>query len=213
MKTFKPSEYDNEAEVIHMSSERIESSINLYPLDFIQLRVKSVEWGMELPMFVPSFYDFILNNYRIPMQVEYWVHYQRSNDEWFKRNRLNVMQVQGLKARIYRTYPSLVRDIHFAKYVSENLDVEKVIYNQKLDIEEGIDLMILNGNNYFAINLFTNTGNAHFGRQKKTFRHINFTNVKYLDVPVEFKGSIKCGNFFLYGNRELIAIKSSIRIH
>jgi hypothetical protein len=77
-------------------------------------------------------------------------------------------------------------------------------------LEEGIDLLIKLQDILYAINLFTDTVRAHIGREKKVSRHIPFDNVQYVELPVKFNGSIKCGNFFLYGEKELNQIEKII---
>ena len=83
---------------------------------------------------------------------------------------------------------------------SESGLFESVIYNDKLDVEDGVDLLVLKNNKCFAVNLYTKTRRAIESRFKKAYRHKklddSITNVEF---PVEFKGSVKCGNFFLYG--------------
>lgn len=212
MKTFNSTDYPSLLKTIQKTAEAIVTDIRKYKLTFLQNRDQQVEWEMSIPMFVPSFYDFIQNTSNIPQQLEFWNHYRNLNTNWFNNTNLSAAHLDALKARAYRTYPSLVRDIHFAKYAETNFSVADIIYNQKLDIEEGIDLMILHNGNNYAINLYTDTNRAFQGRLKKTFRHTNFSNVKYLEVPVDFKGSVQCGDFFLYGERELQKIKASIGI-
>jgi hypothetical protein len=79
-----------------------------------------------------------------------------------------------------------------------------------LDIKDGIDLLVIKDNKINAINLFTDTRRAYKGRSKKVFRHKNYENVNYLELPVQFMGSNKVGEFFLYGNRELQQILREI---
>ena len=42
------------------------------------------------------------------------------------------------------------------------------------------------------------------------FNHTPFENVEYIELPVNFKESVKCGNFFLYGSIELSHITKLI---
>ena len=55
-----------------------------------------------------------------------------------------------------------------------------------------------------AVNLYTKTKRAFIGRTKKENRHYLYENIIYIELPVEFNGSVKIGDFFLYGNREII---------
>ena len=89
MKQFNLSEYDNLSTQINLSSNEIFNIIQQYPLNFIQVRDNSVEWGMQLPMFVPSFYEFILRNSNIPTQIEYFENYLSINSDFFLKNNYN----------------------------------------------------------------------------------------------------------------------------
>ena len=204
MKIFNTQEYPNLLDSINITSEQIKGQIISFRLTFIQVRNKFVEWGVQLPMFVNAFYDYVVKYQTIPNQNDFWEHYQRFNADFFSSANFNEEIKYGVKARCFRTYPSLVRDVFFNKYVSEKLQRKAtVVYNVNLDVREGIDMMIVepNGLNK-AINLYVNTQRALLGRQKKENRHTSFDNVDYVEFPVDFKGSEKIGDFFMYGKQE-----------
>ena len=196
-------EYPNLLDQIEFDYVFVEERISDYPLKFSQVRNKKVEWGMRFPIFLESFYDYVLKNQDIPKQLEFFKYYLSSNTVFFSENRLGEGIMEGLKARIYRTYPSLVRDIHFALFLKSKIKRGQVIYNQRLDVEEGIDLIIEHGGRYYAVNLYTDTKRAYAGRDRKNYRHTKYSNVNYLELPVEFRGSKSIGNFFLYAEREM----------
>ena len=192
--------YENLLNMINISSKEIEKQISEIKLLFFDIRNDLIEYKMHVPIFVYPFYNFIVREKRLPTQEEYWNEYINVNKEWFAKTSLSEDLIKALKARAYRTYPSLVRDIHFNKLASESGLFESVIYNDKLDVEDGVDLLVLKNNKCFAVNLYTKTRRAIESRFKKAYRHKklddSITNVEF---PVEFKGSVKCGNFFLYG--------------
>ena len=225
MRKLTRKEINNELDSFPVTYQDIETQIIHYSLDFPQTRNERVEWEIEFPMFVPSFYKYIISrNGLVPSQEQYWETYQNDYRQWFRKENLKDELLMGLKARIYRTYPSLVRDIHFAKYLKNTLmdadvlyDVMlfhytkylentltyiEVIYNMQLDIKEGIDLLLVVNRRCHAVNLYTDTGLSHMARQKKLFRHANYSNVNYIEIPVAFNGSRQVGDFFLYGERE-----------
>lgn len=210
MKILDLANYPNLFDSIHLTSEEIENQIRDYPLQFSQVRNKKVEWEMQFPMFLNPFYKFIFLHKRIPQQNEFWEYYISENQVFFA-NIHDAEIMEGLKARAYRTYPSLVRDIHFSFFVKAKFQEASILYNRKLDIEEGIDLLITYNHKFWGINLYTDTARAYQGREKKVFRHSKFDNVEYVELPVEFKGSVKCGDFFLYGDKELDQIKAVIK--
>lgn len=203
MKIFKKENYENLIPQLDLTLEEICETIETFQLTFIQIKNKLVEWELDLPMFVPSFYDFIINEKKIPSQTQFYENYLKLNTSYFSNNNFDEEIMVAIKARVFRTYPSLVRDIHFAKFLFGKFKKSIVIYNQRLDIEEGIDLMIINNDKHYAINLYTATSRGFLGRKKKKYRHKDFDNVEYIEVPVDFKGSVKCGDFFLYGTKEM----------
>jgi hypothetical protein len=210
MKQFITTDYPNLLDSVNISSNDIQTQISSYRLTFLNTRNDTVEWGMQLPMFLPCFYDYLITHQSILNQIDFYNYYLEVNKKYFNSQSFSNTIYEGIKARAFRTYPSLVRDIHFATFIKERNTNWNIIYNTTLDIEEGIDLLIVYNNTFYGINLFTNTARAFQGRQKKEFRHTKFDNVKYIDIPVEFKGSLKCGDFFLYGAKEYNQINASI---
>lgn len=213
MKLFRPFNYPNFLDHLELSADEIKHIIKEYKLGFFSTRNNQAEWQIRFPTFLNSFYKWIYLKKKIPNQRTYFDFYMSENNNFFLANNFSNQILEGLKARIYRTYPSLVRDVHFSAFVKERLNGYHVLYNRKLDVEEGVDLMIYISTAYYGINLYTDTLRAHMSRKKKGNRHTTFKNVIYLELPVNFKGSDKCGDFFLYGNTELNLIKLNISKH
>lgn len=203
MKQLQIAEYPNLLDHLKIKSTDVSEIIKDYNLTFTQTRINKVEWGIQFPMFLTPFYKYVYLNNKILTQNEFYEFYISENHSFFNDKKFDTETMEGLKARVFRTYPSLIRDLHFNLFVKENVRDAKVVYNRKLDVEEGIDQLIQYNNKFYAINLFTDTTRAHIGRDKKVFRHTPFENVQYIELPVNFKGSVKCGSFFLYGETEL----------
>jgi len=200
----------NELDNIKLTSKQIEEQISGYSLSFLPIRRHDIEWGMKFPMFIPAFYKYITEQGIIPQQVEFWEQYDDDNKSDPIIQQLNLEQREALKARVFRTYPSLVRDIHFALLLRESGEFDEVIYNQDLDITQGIDLVVIHIENIYVVNLFIDTQRAHEGRYKKQFRHEKLKVTKNIELPVDFKGSKECGSFFLYSTRELKMLQEMI---
>lgn len=210
MHTYESNQYPNLLTAISLSSSEIRVMVSSYKLTFFTERNNEVEWRIKLPMFVDAFYAYIVKNQRIPTQQESFDYYLKYNTDFFQK--LNRPDLEsGIKARAFRTYPSLIRDIYFNKFIEERLASKcQIIYNTRLDIEEGINLMIITSKNNYGICFFTNTRRAYTGRKAKEHRHTLFTNVKYVEMPMEFKGSVKAGDFFLYGEKEYYALYNTL---
>lgn len=210
MKSFVLDSYSNFLDYIHLSSHDVCGIIEGYNLSFPQVRNENVEWKILFPIFLMPFYKYVYEKNTVLNQVDFYNYYLYQNKKYFDDNNFESSILDGLKARVFRTYPSLVRDLHFSLFVKENIENAHIVYNRKLDVEEGIDLLIKYDEMYYGINLYTDTSRAHVGRDKKAKRHTHFENVTYVDLPVDFNGSLKCGRFFLYGEKELNQIKKII---
>jgi len=202
MHLYEIANYKNLIPDIKLTSAEIKEKVSLYRLSFSQERNEEVEWRIKLPMFVYAFYNYLIVAEDIPDQQKAFEYYLEYNKEYFSNlNRPDL--ISGIKARFYRTYPSLVRDVYFNKFIYERLNKFcEIIYNSDLDVEEGIDLMIVTKKANYGICFFTKTRRGYVGRKAKENRHVLFDNVKYIEMPMEFQGSVKAGDFFLYGEKE-----------
>jgi len=207
MKLFNPNHFENLYEKISLTPNQIEEMIKGYSLVFPQVRNKDVEWGIQFPMFIPTFYSCVLSLQRIPKQNEFWELY-RTEHKMILEN-YNDEILWALQARVFRTYPSIVRDIHFGLFLKNAQSVYEIWYNLKLDIEDGVDLMAISNDKYWALNLFINSTRAQFGRSVKANRHTKFDNVTYVDIPASYN-KYKVGMFFLYGIDEYNSVLSKI---
>ncbi len=199
MKNFNTEDYENLLPQIKLTTSDIESQIKGFKLEFFRDKVNQRE---DFPFFVPPFYKFVLDKNRIPDQNEYWEFYQEENPDYFNDPEHKDL-IPGIKARIFRNMPSFVRDLHFGKYLSEH--ELSVIYNQDLDMKEGTDLMITYKDKHYGLSLYTDTPDGRKNRDRKIrTRKYNgeLENVTYVELPVPFKTSFICGDFFLYGEVE-----------
>ena len=199
MKELDINKFSNHLDLLKITLKEIEDSLKKISLTFPLHKNERIEWGIRLPIFLNSFYKFIFNKQKLPTQEEFY-NYYISENKTIDLLKLTPDEKLGVKGRIFRTYPSLVRDFHFSKLLSKRKNNYEVIYNTNLDVQEGIDLLIKKGTENIAINLYTNTKRAIEARKKKGNRHTVYSNIKYIDLPVNFKGSFKLGDFFLYGN-------------
>ena len=184
------------AAVPHTAAE-LARQLARYPLHFLPIKNHTVEYELELPSFVYTFHRHLTP---LPTQAQFWEAYLADNAPFFHQRPLAPPHQAALQARVFRAYPSLVRDLHFALFLREQL--QHVLYNPQLDVEEGIDVLVAVHGRFFALNLYTHTTRAHDGRQRKQTRHTPFTDVTYLELPLALHGAVQAGQFFLYGPRE-----------
>jgi len=195
---------------IQLTSDQIKDQILHYDLTFSQVRDYAVEKKFKLPMFVSTFYQMLVDTNKIPTQEEFWKGYVEHNKTYFEGQLFDESTMEGVKARLFRTYPSLVRDVYFNKLVSENLPDKQIVYNVDLDVSEGIDMLVIDKDKYKGVCLYTDTKRAHEFRKLKENRHVPFQNVEYVEFPVQFKGSLEVGDFFLYGTKEFNQLKACL---
>lgn len=200
---YKPEAYPNQLGYIRISSNEIRNSICNFKLDFIDYRNSDAEWEIKFPPFVRAFYNYIAKWGKVPTQKAFYDFYLRYYAPFFAANTFGPDVMKGLKARVFRTYPSLVRDLYFNKYLEEQLPQYSVLYNINLDLEKDIDTMIVKDGKYWAACLYTETRRANNARGKKVYRHKRFDNVNYIEFPVEMCDERKVGEFFLYGEAEM----------
>ena len=193
------------------TSKEIEDQISSYSLKFIDVRDEEVEWKMSVPMFVTSFYRYVSENKKIPTQRDLWIKYEGDNTEWFLEKSLDKEKKRALGARLYRAYPSLVRDIHMLFLLRETKLFKEVLYSISLDVMAGIDLIAFGNKNKYGIRLFVNTPNSDKAMEKKQDRHKNVGYLIYVNIPLSLSTAKKCGEFYVYSDNEIEQMKTTIR--
>lgn len=213
IKIYKPSRYSNMLSEISLNSTDIENSIKDYEITILKHKNQRVEKELELPIMLTAFYSFVTKNNKIPSQKECWENYYRINKKYFDTNNFNDDELKGIKARVsYRSYTALIRELHFSKFLSENLPSYKVKFNIDLDMYEGIDTMIETKNKFYGIDLFVSSPDSdEFRNKKKTNRHIPFINVDKIELPIILKEGKLCGNIILYDDKHYQELLSKIK--
>ena len=125
-------------------------------------------------------------------------------ERYFRDNAAELRKVltesmkKGLEARLRRTYPSFVRDVHFGALLRERgLDVS---YGRDQDVRGGVDQIIKYGGLTFHIHCYVNTRIGRMGRRIKNRRH-DFRGI-HLDVEMDLgaESAKSVGDFFLYSD-------------
>ena len=194
-------------DAINFTRKDVETQISAYKLTFDQTRNEKVEWKLKLPAFVRPFYNYIKSRNTIPSQTDYWLFYVSENKDYLTNLNLSQKEKIGVRARVFRAYPSLIRDLHFGLYIRENPFFKSVFYNEMLDIEYGVDLVVENADGVrIGLNFFTKTRTAEYARTVKEYRPKKTVNFPCFEIPIDFSGCKKCGDFFLYSEREMNAV-------
>jgi len=184
-----------------LSSKEIEKQIENYKLDFPQVRDERIEWGTKLPMFVATFNKLIQEKGAVPSQDDFVKRYFEDNSAELSSVISSEIPKAGLEARLRRTYPSLVRDVHFESLLRENgLDVT---HDPHSDVFGGVDHVIRYQGHVFYIHCYVNTRAGRYGRRLKNRRH-DFQGI-HLNVPMALDAgtSKSAGDFYLYSEKHV----------
>jgi len=205
---------ENLLDMINFTYEELEMQISRYKLCFSDYRNDKIEWEEKLPLFVPSFYNYIKKYGCVPAQENYYEFYFLENNDKIKSKKFTSEEIEGIKARIYRTYPSLVRDLHFGLFLKDKKYFNSVFYNVILDIEYGVDLAVTTNEGIkLGFNLFTKTKAAEYARSVKVYRPKKSVGFACYEIPLDLKNCKKCGDFFLYSEKEALAIIDAVKSH
>lgn len=197
-------DFTNDLDKTNLTFSEVEEQIKNFTLDFTGTKNEESEYRISFPRYITPFYEYVFNKQVVPTQIHYVNYlYISKNIEWLNEQKFSDKIMRGLEFRLKQTYPSLVRDLHFCLFLKEKSNFDNILYNIDLDFKHGIDILIKKENKNFGVNLYTSTRRGMEFREKKSKRHTYFDDVSNIELPVDFHGSRICGNFFLYGDREM----------
>jgi hypothetical protein len=142
-----------------------------------------VEDKLNPPSFVCYFYYFIFLFKRVPTQQEYIGFYYSVNSFWIGKN-VGSKYDEAFKGRLDRFYPSMLRDIHFYHLLKESQLFQMVLYVLEYDLDSKIDVFVKKEEQWYGIQLRTNTYRSQKYFNKKPNRNMVRLNAKLIDVPI-----------------------------
>lgn len=203
---------------ITLSTKIIEESLRAYPYRG-QKRIKDdVVENYRLPSIAQVFYSFVLMN-QIPSpetlcQAYIHTHFivQKHNQCQLKGTNQQFL-LDSIKARVYRTYPSLIRDLHFYFLCKESGEFDEVIYSFSADIYDGIDLKVIYNEREFAISLYVSTPRSKEFKQKKYGRHQPLS-IPEICIEIDpFNPKYYVGDYALYQKEHVLLLKQKMMEH
>jgi hypothetical protein len=205
----------NYLDKIKIPHQQIEKELKKQKLVFYSHKESYVEnFNFDPHYFIYSFYDFLIKKNKIPSQKEFAEYYIKENFLFLKKSFLNHPKlkkdylIKNLVYRLYRTFPSFIRDLHFSIYLKDKLLGRNIYYNPYIDVMNGIDILI---DSKYAIHLYTDTKRARYYRNKKYNRHEKDEYI-HLNIPIRFSHCYKCGDFFLYKNKEAEVLVKELNV-
>lgn len=159
------------------------------------------------PSMSKTFYSFIFSLGKMPTQKEFCDYFLESNkkdieDKIAKRYSTSNKEdlLQGLFARAARTYPSLVRDLHFSMFLkNEGWDV---LWNPIVDVDMKTDMVVNQDGKLYGVAMYTDTKRGMSCRARKlgeTDMPKEFTKI---ELPLKLDDGQIVGNFKLYGPKQ-----------
>lgn len=160
----------------------------------------------KLPPFIQVFYFLFFSYLKIPCELDFWKTYLT----WIGgENDKEIVVIEGityksidLKNRLNRTYPSLIRDLHFLYLLDASQKFEQVDYSMDRDYYNGLDLKITHNKKEVFISLFIDTSRSRYFKQIKTQRH-DYSTVHEIEFIVDFKSLTKKGSIYLLNQNHI----------
>ncbi|MDF2879957.1 MAG: hypothetical protein K0R54_514 [Clostridiaceae bacterium] len=125
------------------------------------------------------------------------------NDTYKLKGTEKTYSGQGIKARVYRAFPSLLRDFHFYVLCFNSKIFENIKYSFITDTQDGIDIMVTYKGENFGISLFVDTARSMQFKKKKYKRH-DYSCLKEICIGINpFDKSTYMGDFALYNKTHI----------
>lgn len=160
----------------------------------------------DLPPFIVSFYYFIFSKNRIPTETEIFDTYLSMNnisaagDSFIYKNR--TIPTEGLRARLLRTYPSMIRDFHFYILLKESNVFSQVFYSLQNDFFKGLDLKVTYKSKDYYVSIYLESSRGIHYKTKKYSRH-DYSQISEITMEVNKESMFRCGNISLLSDKHL----------
>lgn len=202
-----------------LTSHKLEETVKSYPYTGENRIKDSVVENTQFPPITMTFYSYVFEHNNVPSPDaliglylaqdcfteippdKYAINYETTN---------TTVSKEGLVARILRTYPSLLRDLHFYLMAVESNLFQSVWYSVSDDFTKGIDIRVRDHDSWYDIALLQNTVRSKFFRDKKKSRHSGANN-NLIYVELDQNQSKRCGDYNLYTIRHVEQLKAAIQ--
>lgn len=182
------------------------------------IKDQSVEYMKGLPPIGGHFYEFIINkqfpNPDIFLKKVISEHFDSSPDgETLTLRKTGVeYSYEGVKGRVLRMFPSLLRDYIFFVLCTISGEFDSVEYSLELDWTYGYDLLIEYKGQKFGIALFTDTNRGNsFKAEKGGRRRRTLPDVTEIIIKINpFETSKRIGKYALYDMQDVHYLKREI---
>ncbi|WP_191560677.1 hypothetical protein [Metabacillus idriensis] len=180
-----------------ISSQDIIRTLEAESPMFINERDNKVEFASGFPNMMYTLWGYICTYRRFPTQSAFVAFYLLVHQE-----ALQGYEETAVTARLLRSYPSLVREIHFFQLVKESNVFNGVSYCSYNDVEGGIDFQVMLGGKEYSILCYIVTQRSLWFRKKKDTRHKN-PIMNAIEMPLDLTKGKKIGNWIVYDQAQV----------
>ena len=166
----------------------------------------------KIPPFIQSFYYLFFKGLKVPTENEFCETYLELVGGNIRGNVFIdglMLNTDGVLNRMKRTYPSLIRDLHFLYLIEESGIFEDVEYSMKKDYFNGLDIRIVFNGIEFYVSLFIDTHRGDYYKKKKRTRH-DYSTINEVEFSVAFSTLKKVGNFYLLTPEHIEILKERV---
>jgi hypothetical protein len=174
------------------------------PYQYIGLRVDSIE-RTKFPMFVQTFNDMIKTG-SIPSSSEFVSTYIGNNIDKISNKIKSKESVDGLMARLNRTYPSIMRELHLFLLMREDGGLSSVgaIVDRNIELDkDGIDIQVTIKDKIFAIRIYQGTQRSVAWRKLKDSKkgaQDKLSNKIVIDAILNKENTRLVNGYWLFSN-------------
>ncbi len=169
----------------------------------------------RFPPFLQVFYYLVFQLRRIPNETLFFEEYLKwlaptaLTETTFTYNE-QVYSRSGLQARALRTYPSLIRDLHFYYFLLASGEFESVDFSMCTDYYKGLDILVTKNEVSYAVSILIDTDRGAAFKEIKEGRH-DYRHVTEIKLAVGFNELVKKGNIYLLGEKQLAYLLEEIK--
>jgi hypothetical protein len=189
---------------IDLSPTKIEKIVSAERIIILETKDPTVELAARFPNMMATLWSYICTFRSFPTQIQFVNHYLAVHGM-----QLEKYDKESVKARLYRAYPSLVREIHFYGLAKESALFSAVTYSSYHDIDLGIDLQVAIGELTYNVSCYVLTNRAvEFRKRKITHRH---RPVPYsIEMPLDLAKGKKIGDWVFFDTYHVHSLFNSI---
>lgn len=178
----------------------------------------------KLPPFIIPFYELLYDTEKLPAETDLTNVYIAKYFDIRPDGKLRIKEkfnnaglsnesfgLEGITARLLRSYPSLIRDIHFYVLCYEKGSFDDVYYDLRSDWLKGYDLMV-NDNGvqcYVKLHFDSKRGNKFENKKHRRHDYAAKSNVT-INLSIKPDNQYLCGQVYLYNEAVLEQLKSEL---